>query len=160
MAQSSSNVSNILSLGAAGSTAIPLLVIPEANTQSYFTLYGGGSVNNNTFSPFYKNGVAYQVTSGKTCKVVGVVMAASSTGAFWQLCSATAAITPNTGSLTGPVYQLGATSLVAFMASPASAGLRTSECVTYDFAQNTYPGWQNVLNGNMVFWLALICKEV
>jgi hypothetical protein len=59
MANSSGNVSNIVGLG--GVDASSNLTIPEANSQGYFSLCVGVGTSGGNFSPFYKNGVLYQV---------------------------------------------------------------------------------------------------
>lgn len=157
MAQGSGNVSNILNVGGAGTVPAPLM-IPEANSQGYFCLYGGGNVTNNGFGPLVKNGVAYQVPNGKTCKVVGGIFACSAAGDTFQLCSATSTIAQQAGSLTGGVYQGGAAAISCIVT--AAASIPTVMGITYSFAQNTFAGWQNVASGTNYFSIILVCKEV
>ena len=159
MAQSSGNVSNVLGIGGVSVSSAPLapdLLVAESNTQGYFTLFAGKSMTSGNFYILYKNGVAYQVPNGKTCKVVGVIATCSAANSSFQLCSATASFAEGAGTITGGVYQAGASTNAALFTGAGYAYTRFS--VLYDFASDTYPAIQ--AGGSYVYNIALICKEV
>jgi hypothetical protein len=157
MANSSGNVSNIVGLGGVDTSSN--LTIPEANSQGYFSLNASGlAVSVGNVSPFYKNGVLYQVTSGKTCVVVHVIFtSADSSGNSMQLMHSltTFATNATTASLTSPVYQGGGAGNYVYFNT--AAYVPTSAATMYNFPSVSYPGYQNGATGSSVI---LICKEM
>ena|ERR1700676_2215945 len=156
MAQSSGNVSNIVSFGGVDTSSN--LTIPEANAQGYFSLnIGQGATSTNQYSPFYKNGVAYQVPAGKTCYVVGITACANSLGAGSQLVHSMSVITANAVTITSGVYQGGAAGLYVILSGAVTQDVPTHWAYPYSFPSLAYPGAQlSALN----YALTLICKEI
>lgn len=156
MALGSSNITNVLTLGGVGNPNP--LVIAEGNSQGYFTLEASGN-GAASFFHFYKNGVVYQVTAGKTCKVVSVSYSGGSSGdQNIQLMSATNNFTDGvgSGSITGGVFQYGAAGNYGGPSVTAFQWYTLAQ--TYDFAATTYPGFQSHnASRNTIF---LIAKEV
>jgi hypothetical protein len=133
------------------------LVIPEANSQGYFTLYTNDGTKTGThYGAFYKNGVAYQVTAGKTFQVTKICIATVAANTTFQLMSATASFAENAASVTGGVYQSG----VAAGNSLQSTAANTYVCYgsTYSFAASTYPGFG--AGGTTNYYLAVTGKEI
>lgn len=157
-ATGSGNVSNVLSLGGVSNSSN--LIIPESNSQGYFTLYTSGiAITSGNVAPLYKNGVAYQVTAGKTFKISKVCLASGAAPVFsYQLLTATAPFAANAtaASLTGPVYQSGVAGGYAYQNS-ASAGSYTCFDTTWDMAASTYAGYQSNSTNNSVM---VIGKEI
>src|ERR1700676_4640624 len=106
MANSSGNVNNIVGLGGVDTSSN--LTIPEANAQGYFSLSFGTGTAAGSFSPFFKNGVLYQVTNGKTCVVVHVIVTGPTAANSVQLVHSLTTFTFNAGSITSGAYQGGA----------------------------------------------------
>ncbi len=152
MANGSGNVSNILSIG--GFDAAENLTIPESNGPGYFTLYAQVGTSG-MFSPFFRDGVQYQVATGKTCKVTKILATCTTTGESFQLVSATATFAANAASITGGVYQLGAAGL--YIPNTTTALVAIGYSLTYQFTALTFPGFQANSGGSSVM---LICKEV
>jgi hypothetical protein len=153
MAQSSGNVSNIVSFGGVDTSSN--LTIPEANSQGYFSLFGFAS-SAGGFWNFYKNGVAYQVTSGKTCMVTSISITPSVSVLNILLASSTATFTPGASTITGGVYQFGGATLYALNGGP-TANVTVRYSVPYSFASLTYPCV--AANQGGINQIILICKE-
>lgn len=157
MSQGSGNVSNVLGLGGApSSTTASNLTIPENNSQGYFTLYMGKGGTVSDYYILYKNGTAYQVTSGKTCYVVGIGMNAPGSGNNIQLISATAPFADGASSITGGVYQGGASGNYPVL--QGAAGTWVYYPTTFQFAASTYAGIQAGGTANP-YGVYVICKE-
>ena len=152
MSQGSGNVSNIVNLG--GVDTSNNLTIPEANTQGYFSLSARANAGTGTYSPFYKNGVLYQVTNGTTCKVVRVVYVAGDAG-LAQLVHSLTTFAINAASITSGVFQGGAAANYVFSSPTASVPAPYS--IEYDFPSQSYPGIQTSSGAGIVH---VICKEV
>lgn len=150
---------NALSLG--GVVTADNLSISEPNSQGYFTIYGGGpSLTGPNYSPFYKNGVPYQVTAGKTFQVVKICGGSSVGSSGYQLVSGTAAIAFNSAGVpTGAVYQGGATQQYP-MTFAGGLAASTVGCydATYVFAASTYPGFQ--VQSAAQVTIAILGKEI
>jgi hypothetical protein len=153
MAQSSGNVSNIVSFGGVDSSSN--LTIPEANSQGYFSLTNGGGVASGNFGPFYKNGVLYQVTSGKTCMVVSVTLICPAANSGFQFVSSGTTYATNAGSITSGTYQGGAAANYGMYA--VTAYVPAHYAIPYSFVSLSYPGLQTNGNSGQAY---LICKEV
>lgn len=155
MSNISGNISKTLQLGGVGINNP--LTIPEGNSEGYFTLECGINPTGGNFYRLYKNGAQYQVTAAKTCQVVAISYYAGTVNdQVFQLVSATATFADNASSLTGPVYQYGASGLYGFGAIATYTWYTTSQ--TYSFAASTFPGVQahNASRCGMF----IICKEV
>lgn len=139
--------SNQISLGGGETTST--LVLPESNPDGYFTLYASNAALaaiNNVY-PFYKNGALYQVTAGKTFKAVQICSwGLAITANPYQLMSATVTFAPDAtaASLTGPVYQAGATARYPLLSGNLNGASQDWKCqsATYNFTTATWPGIQ------------------
>lgn len=146
---------NVVQMGGfSGATAHPGgLIIPADNPSGFFTLWTGGALTQDRFSPFYKNGVAYQVTNGKTFNgyQMGVICNQVSPGQ--QLVSDTVAIAYNTATaLTAGVFQFGAAARASYF-SPLTASTWLVQHMQYSFTSQTYPGVQIGNTGQWGIWL-------
>lgn len=122
----------------AGDSIYPLSAL--IGSGRVFTISAGdwvGSLTAGNFYPFYKDGVAYQVTSGKTAYCWGLTGKAGAASAI-QLVSATASFAYNAGSITGGVYQGGVAGKYPQVFTTAYGRVPG----TYSFAATTYPGIQ------------------
>jgi hypothetical protein len=131
-ASGSGNVSDVIGLG--GIELTSTLTIPEANTDGYFTLYGGGSPGAGTFGLFFKNGSAtgYKPTGGmkfKGIRVCGMSPGTASTG--FQVTSSTTCPAFGDATITGgtPTYMAGAINRYAL----ATAAANTWACYSTTF---------------------------
>ncbi len=136
----SGNISAITTLGGVNTT--DNLNIPNSNPEGYFSIYTGQSITGANVTPLYKNGVAYQVTAGKTFVASKVCGAVGSANARFQLISATASFANNatTASLTGPVYQGGAAGGTVLALTTSNVFACFS--INYSFSASTYVGIQ------------------
>ncbi len=148
---------NVTSLGGVANTSD--LTIPEGNSQGYFSLYGGGNaLSQDRYTGFYKNGSAYQVTTGKTFQVSKICSTSSSTNVFWQLVSSTVAIAFNTGTaLTSGVYQSGAATQYLIRSTSVALQYQCFD-TTYAFTSLVYPGFQ--VNSAIDINVILTGKEI
>jgi hypothetical protein len=125
-------------------------VLSSTNTTSFFSLYTanqGGSSGN--YSPFYKNGVLYQVTPGKTCTCYRTKFWDDVAGSRAQLVSATSTFAINASSLTGGVFQGGVAGNYVLNSQAAMAWTYYSD--SYDFGSATFPGAQfSVPTGRLI----------
>lgn len=139
-ATGSGNVSSVTTLGGVNTT--DNLIIPNSNPDGYFSLYAASTLTASNVTPFYKNGVAYKVTNGKTFVVSKICWTAGAPTARLQLLTDTVTFAPNatTASLTAPVYQGGAAGRYEF--TSLSTFVYVCHSASYNFAQNTYPGIQ------------------
>lgn len=165
-AAGSGNVSEATSLGGFGvavagvQSAMPGGISVANGNTAQFSLYAGAmSVGNGVTYPFYKNGVLYQVTAGKTCRCDKVRHRGGSATGGWQLLSATAtfANATATASLTGPVYQCGAAAVYC-QAAHTTANTTWVEGLQYVFAASTWPGAQ-FSDNTQLYHLELSCHE-
>lgn len=151
----SGNVSNVVGIGATGTTVnAPTAFFSIPAGAQIFSLYAGDIQANQTatnYYPFYKNGVAYQVTAGKTAYCFNFTLASGSTaaGVSVQLISATASFAFNANSITGGVYQFGASAKAGFVVSP-TAQTQAAWPGVYTFGASTYPGFQAGNSQNFV----------
>lgn len=155
MASGSGNVSNVLGLGGTNLDG-PSLIIPEGNSQAYFTIYAGGSPGAGSFGIFLKNGVQYQVTSGKTFKGVAIIFSAATASVFFQLASSLTLMAQNAGSIVSGTYQFGAAATYGILIPTAYTQFQQS--TTYDFASLSYPCIQTGASG--VYSVSIVGKEV
>lgn len=129
----------------------------SASDTTRFTLFGGLTpAVTNDFYPFYKNGVAYQVTAGKTCRCDNITWASDAAANRAQLISATASFASGAGSITGGVHQGGAAAVYP-MVFGGTANQWAPLGVVYEFAASTYAGWQ--ASGANSYSFALSCFE-
>lgn len=149
----------LLSLGGVN-TSLPNLATQLKDTK-YFTLSGRRQTSaTNGVSNFTRQGgattaAAYQVTAGKTLKVVSLAYLSDTAGfEMWQFLTSTAAFDVSSG-LTGAVYQFGATSRYAFPVLTANAWTEMS--FQYEFAANLYPGFQATTTPAFEVWI--LCYE-
>lgn len=150
----SGNVSNVVGLiGAQSATTVAPQVIASFGIPagvSVFSIYAGdwtASVTSGNFYPFYKNGSAYQVSSGKTATCFNITMLINGSGSI-QLMSATASFAFNASSVTGGVYQGGASGRAVITNGSFTGGIPLTIPGTYQFTSLTYPGYQ-VGSGSM-----------
>ena len=125
-------------------------------TTGWFTLHAGGQPGSNNFNPFYRNGVAYQVTNGYTCKCVHIVYTVNTANCSFQLVSDTTSVPNADTALTAGVYQYGATSVYGMRNAAADAFL--SRAIQYNFTSQTYPAFQSGCNAS--YDISMLCKEV
>lgn len=152
-----------IGLSAVGVSTSPVSNIPlnnlagAAGTFAVFSLYGGdgGALTATDFYPFYKNGVAYQVTAGKTAYCFNFT-ANNAAAASFQFVSATASFAFGAASITGGVHMGGAAGKYP-LESGASANVVVSIPGTYTFGASTFPGFQ--IAGNNVLQLHTDCYE-
>jgi hypothetical protein len=151
-----------------GSATVPESYIGASSGPSYFMLHA--SSNNqttgaNSFFPFYRDGVLYQVGNGagsvKTY-CVSLQWWASATNSSFQIVSATATFANNASSLTGPIYEGGVSGVG--MHNSLGAPIMQNEGITFTFGTgsnsvtHTWPGVQiNVVSTGMS--IHLLCKE-
>lgn len=150
---------NAVSLG--GTVTADNLSISEPNSQGYFTVYGGGpSLTGPHYYPFYKNGVPYQVTAGKTFQVVKICGGSSVGSSGYQLVSGTAAITfDSTSAPTLAVYQGGASAQYPLtFAGGLAASTMGCYDATYAFTASTFPGFQ--VQSAAQVTIAILGKEI
>lgn len=140
---------------ASNNVNLPTIITPEGNAAGYFSLFAAGASAGNV-SPFYRDGVIYQVNATNACRVVWALFISSTAGASAQLISATAsfAINATTASLTGPKYQTGLTAYYPYTCVTANVPVSISH--PYVFATSSYPGFQNSASG---MTMMLICRE-
>jgi hypothetical protein len=152
-----------LGLGGAstsGSAVMPNLVIPEANTQGYFTIYCAFVPGSNGYvAPFYKNGALYQVTTGKTFKVVAIMFMGDASGVGTQLLSSASTFATDSAvaGLTTPLYQGGTSG--KYVHRTATANVYNTYYVSHDFTSLTWPGCQGSSTGNSIS-VIVIGKEI
>jgi hypothetical protein len=144
-----SQVASVVGIGAAGSTASPssLLLNQILGSNRVFTITCGGTggQTSTNFYPCYKDGTAYAVTSGKKAYCFDQTCAGATVNLPYQLVSATAAIAENVGSLTGGVYQGGATQKYPLKCSVGTAHVPYPIAGVYVFDASSavvYPGFQ------------------
>lgn len=140
-ASGSSAISNTVSFG--GVNTVDNLSILEPNTQGYFTIWAGSNTYTaGNFSYFLKDGTPYQVTAGKTLKVVKICMESATASESCQLVSSTASIAFNTSTaLTGGIFQGGAAGQYVMEADTTAHAFRCfSE--TYSIPASAFVGYQ------------------
>lgn len=153
MASGSGNISNVVQFGGTDSTSN--LLIPEANSQGYFSLnMPGGNLSNGNYGPFFKNGVLYQVSSGKTCFVVHITYTNASNGNQMQLVYSMTTFAANASSITSGFYEGGAAG--AYVHFVSSAYIPAGFAQPYSFPSLSFPGAQFSIGGGGI---TLICKE-
>lgn len=143
--------------GAHISTSENNLYHATQNTGGYFMLHAGGNPGINNFNPFYRSGVAYQVSNGYTCVCRSITFNANTNNSTFQLVSDTAAITTNDTALTSGVFQYGASGQYGMRVQTADTFYTMP--FQYSFTSQTYPGWQSgttSLSATIMLW----CKEV
>ena len=143
---------------AVGSSLLPSMLI-GSGVNGIFSLYGGdgATLTAGNFYPLYKNGVAYQVTTGKTAYCFNITDSVGTAAIAFQLLSATASFTFNQSTaLTGGVYQCGA---AAKDCAQGGAAISTiyGQPGTYQFAAQTYAGFQ--AGNSQVYQIHMDCFE-
>lgn len=141
-----------------------MLGIALADISTYFTIETFGDGTANGTYPLMKNGTAYRVTNGKTFESVAMAWVSSVTHApgagqigFFQLVSGTSAIARADTTVTGGVYQYGATRKYGSGYSATgivwyAAGFR------YSFTSQVYPGIEAAQNNSG--YVGLLGREV
>lgn len=145
-------VNNVVQFGGTGSDSH--LTIPTSNPNGYFALYAQTTAT--TASPFYKNGVIYQVPGGLKCKVVQATLIPQTANDRALLLSATTTFAAGDafGTLVGPKYQTGDSARYAY--SSVTAYTPANYAFPYEFAASTFPG-VGASSGNCQ--IILLCKE-
>lgn len=144
-----------------GKSAIPPSSLSGTGVNGIFSLTAGDGSNNLTagnFYPFYKNGVAYQVTSGKTAYCFNITLHTSAVANAAQLVSATASFAFNAGSITGGVHQAGAAGKYPMVNQAASTNNGAPQPGTYQFGATTFPGIQSSASATCV--VRMDCYEL
>lgn len=156
-ATGSGNISNVLTLG--GVSLSDNLNISEDNSQGYFTLYSfPGTNTSGNSSPFYKNGVAYQVPVGKTFKATKICINTGLASSQVQLVSSTAAIANNDATaLTGGIYQAGSAGVYPLISSK-NAKEHLCYSTTYSVPASAYFGFQGTPSDS--FLIFIVGKEI
>jgi len=133
--------------------------IAESSLSTYFTLNAGTqSSGANTYYVFYKNGTAYQVSSGKTAYCVSISSTSSSPFNTYQLVSSTTSWSNNVGSLPATaVYSCGGSNSYCLGTGTAAFAFNVMGA-TYQFSALTYPGIE-VNQASTVYSVFLNCKE-
>jgi hypothetical protein len=149
---------SVLSLGGLGANQ-PSLIIPEANSQGYFTIYAGGIPGQNLLTPFVKNGTLYQVTAGKTFKAIAVQwVTGTANGSALQLMSKTSTFNDGGAVGAGDVYQCNVTAKYCYYS--LSAWVYNNAPCTYEFAAASWPGIQYNTGSSSPVACWVIGKEV
>lgn len=151
---------NTIAIGGFSTTAVvmsPSVVSDGSNSLRWFTITAYGEVTNNNVNPFYKNGVAYQVTAGKTAKCYGMTAQTSAANSGFQVmyADATFANDATVASLTTPIYQAGAT---ARYVQQVYSLVPSYFNKTFDFPAAKWPGVQGTsFSGTHV---TMTCREI
>lgn len=155
-----------IGLGAIGATTIAPSNIPISNpagaagTYAVFSLFGGSdaALTSGRFYPLYKDGDAYQVTSGKTA-VCFNFRGSGGTGnnLGYQIVSDSVAISFNQSSaLTSGKFQGGASSQYVLITGALSA-IKSSEPGIFKTAATRYMGFQ--VGSSQVYQVSMDCYE-
>lgn len=152
----SGNVSNVLGLGSFGSVG-PSSFISIPSTATVFTIFAGDSstVTTGNFYPFYKDGVAFQAGANGT-RCFNLVIIPTTANTSIQLVSATASFAFNAGSLTGGVFQGGATG--KYLVPTQAAATQTTWSGIYKFGASTYGGFQ--AGNTQAFQMHMDCYDL
>ena len=161
-ATSSGNIANVFGLGYFGpaSTAVggPSAFLQIPSTKTVFSIHAGDAqtaATNGNFYPFYKNGVAFQAgASGTYCFNFTLIGATTNTGV--ELVSATASFAFNAASLTGGVFQMGASGKTGLFTT--NAQVRTAQPGVYTFGANTFGGFQ--AENSQTFQVSADCYDL
>lgn len=148
-----------ISIGGHNSTSVivpPLVVTPERNPLGWFVLQNNGNPTSNNVTPYRKNGVAYQVTAGKTATCIGAFGQTSAANSPWQLFYADAAFAHDAtaASLTNPVYQNGSATVytsVWYSLAPSQMSF------FFEIPANKYAGVQ--ISTPSVTSVYAVCRE-
>lgn len=159
-AQTGSATADTAAVGTVSTIGNPTsqITLSAGNGQGFFGLYTNGvAITAGNYAPFYKNGVAYQVSSGKSFQVYQICVESPGTSAAFSLVSATASFAHNASSITGGVYQSGTVSNYNMFTSASAEQVKCWNWM-YSFAQNTYPGIQgNTATGYRTY---LVGREI
>lgn len=153
----------LLSLGGVNLN-LPNLSIPPRNSEGFFTLWAArANGNTNGHVSFTRAGGsgsagAYQVTAGKTLRVVSMAYGASASGfEVWQFIYDTAAMDIGGASATtAPVYQFGASA--RYYHPVLAANTWYSMNYTYEFPATRFPGIQAATSPAVA--VVILCHEV
>lgn len=147
-------------LGASTVTPLGQASIPPADLAGQFEIKIAAWTTRtaNHVQPFIKNGVLYQVPTGKIAHCWGGVIITPTAGNYMQLMydTATFALDATTGSLTAPKYE----GLVAGnWAHILSASGNTPNLIGgFDFPALSWPGIQISATDN--YYGSMLCKEI
>ena len=109
-----------------------------AGTGKIFHLIGGSiaALVNGDFYPFFKDGVAYQVTAGKSAFCFDWQASSNAAISTFQLVSDTVAITfAQAGALTAGVFQCGVTTRYCAVSGTSTSNLPLAQNFSYVFAR-------------------------
>ena len=141
-----------------GSVSISPAMLSGTGVNGIFSLYVGGTLTAGNYYPLYRNGVAYQVTSGKTAYCFDITSLCTNASYSGQLFSATASFASGAASITGGVYQCGVTPGYCIVSSP-TASTTTVVPGVYSFGSGTYPGFVAYTGSTPVWQLHMDCFE-
>lgn len=144
-----------------GAVCVPSVGDP-ATVGNWFILHGGAAnATDGRVFPFYKSGVKYQVTAGKTALCTHAEQSSGGVGLQWQLFYDTVTFSNDatTAGLTAPVWQGGASSAWA-EATGATGSVPKISTIMYTFPAASFPGTQiRNPSGNSLI-VKLLCKEI
>jgi hypothetical protein len=136
----------ILTIAAPGQNtqalSVPLSSLSGTGINGVFTLFAGFAFTSNTACyPFYKNGVQYQVTTGKVAYCFNIRAGSGNTNGGMTLMSGTATFSPGAtcSGITGVVYQTG-TNIPGANVFGSIANTYYVIPGSYDFSSSTFPG--------------------
>jgi len=155
-ASGSGNVSNVTALGGVSTT--PSINISNGSELDYFAIYGSVSAPTaGGHFPFAKDGADYQVTTGKTFVASVICAASSASSQLFQMVNTTAAITPDSASVTGGVYMGGAINRFPLLTALTAINYQCFN-TQYRASQNTFVGFQAA--GTSAYRIFVIGKEI
>lgn len=160
----SGNVSNVAVVGATPTAPLGLANIPPSSiggTGGYFTISAGPGVTRSSdhVMPFRKDGVLYQVSSGKTAYCFAITIWSAVASIKYQLMSDTVTFANDAlaGSLTAPVYQGGVSTNYGIIAHVTNSSIPDPYAGTYSFGSLTWPGVQQSTSD--MYNLTAVCSE-
>ncbi len=142
----------VIGQGVMGQTITsPPSQIGLSNLGTVFSLYAGDHtavLTSDKFYPFYKNGVAYSVSAGKTASCWNITVSSSLTLAAYQFVASSAVFAFNAAAITTTgmpagfgSFQCGATSKYCRLTG-ATVNVPAMIDGFYSFGAGTFPGFQ------------------
>lgn len=142
-----------------GGITLPESMVSETSATNYFMVSASnsGGTTTNYFFQFYKDGVAYQVTTGKSAYCIALGVTAQTSAVTIALMYGDNGFGNNVpvGSVVNPVYE-GPPSSPVHMAT--TSNLEVVAPILFKFPALKYPGVQ--VQGTAVFYARMLCKEV
>jgi hypothetical protein len=157
--------SPVITGSAAGTNTQSVSISPPmlsgTGVNGMFSLYAQtGAWTTNYFYPLLKNGVAYQVGASTKAYCFNFTSGAQNgSNGPWQLVSATAAISANSSSISGGVYQGGASQNWA-QTTGNNSNQEVANPGFYTFGSSTYTGIQTGGSGTGPYFVHIDCFEM